>query len=1286
MIRGLVLFVSLAFQAGLLATETRGQEGAIVPNWIWHPSSTEPGAETRFFRKEILVKETGSRLALDATADNRFVLYLDGREILRGDDWQRVRSVNLELSAGEHVLAAMAENEGPGPAGFLVRGSVLPLGQGIPVHTNRSWKSYDRTPDGDAWKLPGFDDSEWSNAINLGALGTGPWRNLMFESGDAAERFKVPAGFRVSTVAAPGLTGSAVSFTFDHQGRPCVGVERAPVIRLIDAEGDGTYEDKITITPSLKNCQGLHFDVNPDGSATLWAVGEGPNGTGIYHLADADGDEIYETVIHDVPTDGMAEHGPHAVQRGPDGWLYFNAGNHAHIKLKVDGLSPVNQAFLYEGELLTHYGDPRGHAVRIKAPGGEIYRSRDHGMSWERIVCGFRNQYDFAFNRAGDLFSFDSDMEWDLGLPWYRPVRVNFCPIGAELGWRTGTAVWPGYYYDSLPAVLDVGRGSPTGVTFYQGQSFPQEYEDAFLYCDWSQGRILAARFEPSGASYAGKQWELVSGQPLNCTDIEVGPDGAVYFTTGGRGTLGGLYRVQADHVAQRPAETDPVLEAIRIPSPLSSFSRARVASIRQKHRERFQEALLDIIANQQAAARDRIRAIDLIEQYGEGLSLSEFFPEPDPAVRARMVKHLGRTKISAPQSPHRNAEAQSAIHPDLLGALRDSDARVRRAACEALLTARGSIPSDDLLPLLDDPDRWVRYTARVAIEHGDLARKTETILALRSPRARLEGMLALVRVAAPDQNLQARLLDSAVGLLDQSLTDEELLDLYRLVSLIYQRGPAQRDALAATARLGQSLTRALPATLNQRALAIATDTPRVEQLRALLWEQARLLAYLDAPHAVPLMLLALEQAAQAGDRVSQVHFAYCLCTMQQGWTPQAKRQLWNWFEAASRWDGGYSYQGYLDFMIQDLMRNFDQAERLELLASGAATPFPTRVLVRSIDLDQEDVTAELAALYERAQPVNPACIELRALLIERLGRGGAAAHAALRDLATRERPHRALIIRNLAARAQPEDLPLLVEGIRSNDANTARAAIAALTRLDAAPEGSEPLRNLLVHGRMIEVDQWKPLHALASKWYQSKLDIPALEPAAMQEFWEAAYGKLFPDAPPLEASSKRVEPAYTLDELIEDVVRAGRVARGSPQRGRRILESARCLNCHKLGDEGAGLGPDLSTLSSRFRDEEILEAMVEPSKVISDQYKSITVALSDGQVFNGMPAGGDGETLVLLLSDGTKVNLAKDEIEEQAESSLSVMPAGLLNTLSLDEIADLLALFAAQPRVEIKP
>ena len=101
------------------------------------------------------------------------------------------------------------------------------------------------------------------------------------------------------------------------------------------------------------------------------------------------------------------------------------------------------------------------------------------GKNPELVAAGERNTYDIAFNADGELFGFDSDMEWDWGTPWYRPIRVFHATSGADQGFREGTAKWPEYYIDSLPAAVNIGIGCPTGVGFGYGAKFPAKYQKA---------------------------------------------------------------------------------------------------------------------------------------------------------------------------------------------------------------------------------------------------------------------------------------------------------------------------------------------------------------------------------------------------------------------------------------------------------------------------------------------------------------------------------------------------------------------------------------------------------------------------------------------------------------------------------------------------------------------------------------------------------------------------------------------------------------------------------------
>src|SRR5207248_460995 len=213
----------------------------------------------------------------------------------------------------------------------------------------------------------------------------------------------------------------------------------------------------------------------------------------------------------------------------------------------------------------------------ILAPGGTIWRLDHEGKNMSLVAAGFRNHFDAAFSPRGELFTFDSDMEWDEALPWYRAVRVCHCPPGADFVWRTGAANTPDYYIDSLPPIAETGRGSPVGLEFYDHNAFPAKYRGAFFMADWAIGVIFAAHLERDGASYKTKVERFCAGAPMNVTDLGVGPDGALYFTMGGRGSQGGVYRIVHTAKSDQPdlKQLPPEKRLLNAPQPLSAWGRA---------------------------------------------------------------------------------------------------------------------------------------------------------------------------------------------------------------------------------------------------------------------------------------------------------------------------------------------------------------------------------------------------------------------------------------------------------------------------------------------------------------------------------------------------------------------------------------------------------------------------------------------------------------------------------------------------------------------------------------
>lgn len=130
-------------------------------------------------------------------------------------------------------------------------------------------------------------------------------------------------------------------------------------------------------------------------------------------------------------------------------------------------------------------------------------------------------------------------------------------------------------------------------------------------------------------------------------------------------------------------------------------------------------------------------------------------------------------------------------------------------------------------------------------------------------------------------------------------------------------------------------------------------------------------------------------------------------------------------------------------------------------------------------------------------------------------------------------------------------------------------------------------------------------------------------------------------------------------------------------QRGRRMFAATTCYNCHRFNGEGGGIGPDLSSAAGQFGPRDLLEAIIDPSKEISDQYGSVTFTLNNGKTLVGRIANLSGDTYQIitnLMSPGDLTSIKADQIKSQKPTPYSMMPAGLVNTLEDEEILDLLA------------
>jgi putative heme-binding domain-containing protein len=150
----------------------------------------------------------------------------------------------------------------------------------------------------------------------------------------------------------------------------------------------------------------------------------------------------------------------------------------------------------------------------------------------------------------------------------------------------------------------------------------------------------------------------------------------------------------------------------------------------------------------------------------------------------------------------------------------------------------------------------------------------------------------------------------------------------------------------------------------------------------------------------------------------------------------------------------------------------------------------------------------------------------------------------------------------------------------------------------------------------------------------------------------------------------------WTLAELTP-VVERGLSGGRDLDRGRKLFGAVACASCHRFGVEGGGVGPDLTAVAGRFSVRDLLESIVEPSKVISDQYGAVVIAKTNGQVVTGRVGNLSGDVLNVIedmFDPGHFTGVKRSDIEEMKASDVSQMPVGLLNSLTEEEVQDLVA------------
>ncbi|MEZ6123246.1 MAG: c-type cytochrome [Planctomycetaceae bacterium] len=879
-----------------------------APKWIWGENN-----DTSYVLKKSFTLKDVTAAKLMASCDNVATIFINGKQVATSSEWQEPMSADVAaaLKSGDNEITAQVSNQG-GAAAFVLKLAVQPAAGDV------SYVVSDET-----WVATAKDSANEVAVSNRGNYGDGPWNRVFDNEGGAGGvpngTFEVPPGFvvdRLFTVPKDEL-GSWVCIAFDNKGRLLTsdqGDKGICRITLPPVEGGG---ETVVERLDFSKCE-----FKPSGAqGMLWAFDSlyfccnGGPGSGLYRARDTDGDDQFDECVKLKEFRGGGEHGPHSIRLSPDGRrIFVIAGNHTQPPFNA-GEEVENKN--YSSRIPTNWGedlllprmwDANGHARGVLAPGGWIASTDPDGQTWDIWSIGYRNPYDMAFNADGELFAYDADMEWDVGTPWYRPTRVMHATSGSEFGWRSGTGKWPEYYVDSLPAMVDIGPGSPVGADFGYGPplkadspiaknaratvpasafgsegefvfaplKFPAKYQKAFYICDWTFGTMYAIHTEPHQSSYKAVKEEFVARNALPLTDCAAGPDGALYFTVGGRGTQSELYRV-----TYAGGENTSPTELVDL-----NFRGHRTL---RRTFEQFQARTYTF---------DELR--NAFKQ--QGITMNSL---PDFIRKDRYLRYAARSVIAGDKDWIESFQRRlrdSASDPTYLVDLTVVAAR-QTSTTNADSALRGACLKS-----------WEQHA------FGGLSNdmKLDTLRALS---------LAFIRLGEPSDEEKA---SCRRGMEDAFPSEDWRVNRELCQMLVYLDSP----------------------TVVAKTIDLMNAPPQREDI-----DMGGLLTRNRGYGSAIKAMIDNQPDKQ------QMWYAFCLRVAKVGWTPELRADYYRWFGRAQQWSGGNSFKKFLQNIEQEAWDITPFDDRILVERAGARTPYKAPELPKPAGPGKEWTIEEVRAL-----------------------------------------------------------------------------------------------------------------------------------------------------------------------------------------------------------------------------------------------------------------------------------------------------------------------------------
>jgi putative heme-binding domain-containing protein len=694
------------------------------------------------------------------------------------------------------------------------------------------------------------------------------------------------------------------------------------------------------------------------------------------------------------------------------------------------------------------------------------------------------------------------------------------------------------------------------------------------------------------------------------------------------------------------------VSEVIRQPQINSAWARQKVARVKQTLEEqgKWDKQIAGVARSTANPWYYRTRALQVMQLYG---------PAPTPDLLLRLSQDESEV-VRAKAAELMGLHTDEATHDRLIALLDDQDRTVRRRACEALLRAGQAAPLAKLTRSLTSDDRWEAFAARRILEQTPIEEWREQVLSSNDQRVFVQGALALL-VAYPTEENATAVLHRFAELMGSFISDRNFIDMLRVAQVAFHRAPIKADQFQLlVGKLGEEFP--------------SSDTIMNREL-------VRLLAHLQVTDAIPRYVAFLSSADPG--YAEKLHLALHLRFIPDGWPAGQMIEVIKFYEDAKKQPHtGESYKAYLSNVERDFARSLSPVEGRQVLARGAEWPSAATGALYGLpqNLDYETFRLLKNLDQQLGRATDDAAAMLRVGILAVMARSGdERAFAYLRQVWENEPERRDKAAMGLAQKPDGDNWSILVRSLSVLEGHSAVEVLRQLRGVDQRSTDPEAVRQVILCALRSGHQGAQHATALLQHWTGESLLDDQATPELRVKAWQDWYAATYPDRPRAELPVAAQDSKWKFDELLTHLASdAG--STGSAEKGAAVFEKAQCAKCHRFGTRGENLGPDLTSLAKRFRKQEVLESILYPSHVISDQYSAKSVTTTNGTTYTGVVLPGAAGEKIIVQANGEKKVVKESQIESTTPSSKSSMPDNLLDPLSLEEISDLFAYLGMLP------